>query len=290
MVIRQAHQWCLRYIKSLFYTPELVVGYESACKSIKGAREQNQDRCYSNDVRKLYLVADGLGGYKGGALASQIAIETIPDVMQDAINPSLLSDDQHLQTLQAAIDSACFEMSKIAREHEGYSRMGCTLAAAFVVGDSLYYANVGDCRVYLLRNDRLIQLTRDETMVQNLVAAKILTESQAKTHRLRHIVTNSVSAQGLQHAFGLDKTRLDPDDTVLLTSDGLINELSDDEISEVLRESDHSQSCVDKLIDLAIQRNASDNVSCVVFRPTSKPISSVENVVTRDDAAQPVQV
>jgi protein phosphatase len=268
----------------LFGLPATTASCESASKSITGGRNQNQDRCYSNDRRQFYLVADGMGGYKGGALASQIAVESVPEAMQEASKAGKLSTQQHIQAFRAAVYSACFEMSKVAEEHEGYGRMGCTLAAAYVAGDTLYYGNVGDCRVYLYRKNRLIQLTVDETMVQNLIKARIITKSQARAHRLRHIVTNSVSARGVQHAPILLKTNICQDDIVLVTSDGLVNELTDADISAVLRDADSTKSCVEQLIGIAVDRGAHDNVSCIVFRPAAKQISSVAKIVARDDA------
>jgi protein phosphatase len=123
-----------------------------------------------------------------------------------------------------------------------------------------------------------------------LVKARIITKIQAKTHQLRHIVTNSVSARGLQHAPTLKSTRVDPDDLILLTSDGLINELSDTEIASVLRHTESTQSCVEVLIDIATTRGARDNVSCIVFRPAAKPISSEAKLVANDNGNHPTQV
>jgi serine/threonine protein phosphatase PrpC len=287
IIARNSRKWRLRVKNFVFGEPVIPTEFESASKSITGGRKQNEDRCYSNDQRRFYLVADGIGGYKGGGLASQIAVESIPDMMHDTdIGPGL-SDGQRVHVFRSAVHAACFEMSKVADEHDGYERMGCTLATAFVVDGELFYANVGDCRVYLCRDNCLIQLTSDETMVQNLVDARLITESQARSHRLRHIVTNSVSAHGLQKSPQLHKTQIGPDDTVLLTSDGLVNELSDDDICTVLRGAETSQACVDTLLDIAAQRDARDNVTCIVFRPTEKRISSVSNVGGRDQATHP---
>ena len=289
-MIQRQRKWHSRIIRFLFGPGASLRGCASSCKSITGSRKHNEDRVYINDQRKFYLVADGMGGYLGGALASQIAVETIPDLIHDVIRNRVLPERQHLEAFRAAVYAACFEMSKVAEDHEGYGRMGCTLAAAYVAGEELYYGNVGDCRVYLYRNHRLMQLSTDETMVRNLVKARIITKAQARTHRLRHIVTNSVSARGLQHAATLHSTKIYPDDVVLITSDGLVNELTDAEIASVIGQSESTLACVETLIDIAKERGARDNVSCVVFRPLAKSISSKPKSVARDDATYSSQV
>ena len=265
--VNKPNQWRQRFRKFFFGMQNLRQGNGAAMRSITGGRKHNEDRCYSNHQDQFYLVADGMGGYKGGALASQIAVETIPELMRDLVACQIRGDRLLNHAFRSAVDTAHLEMSQIAAEHREYAQMGCTLAAAFVIADRLYYANIGDCRVYLLRGNRLIQLSHDESMVQNLIDMKIITKSQAATHRLRHVVTNSISAHGVQITPRLDSIRIDSDDTVLLTTDGLVNEMSDSEIADVLLGRDDVDSAVSELVKLADQREARDNVSCVVFRP-----------------------
>ncbi|MCA9137353.1 MAG: serine/threonine-protein phosphatase [Planctomycetales bacterium] len=237
----------------------------SAGDSVAGGREYNEDRYHRCDESQFYLVVDGMGGHRGGALASQIAVETIPQVWSHCIGSQTPSIDRIQSTFHEAVLSASSEMSAIAVAHPGYDRMGCTLGAAIIIGNRMYFTNVGDCRVYLLRGNSLSLLTKDQTLVQGMVDSAILTASQAKTHRWRHIVTNSVSAQGLQQPPTLKSIEIQPRDRVLVTSDGMSDELSRAEIEQIMVRCDGVQDCVNQLIKESEHRNARDNVTCVVL-------------------------
>lgn len=259
--------WYGRVASVLFGRAGGTGALHSAADSVKGGRETNEDRTYSNDLQRFYMVADGIGGHHGGALASQIAIETIPVAMQRLINRGVQDQDILQQALREAVDESCAEMARVASGYEGYDEMGCTIAVAFVVGDQLYYSNVGDCRVYTFDGQRLFRLTHDHTMVQGLIDADVLTEAQAKTHRWRHVITNSVSAYGVNDPPWLEQVTLDPDASVLLTTDGLTDELSDNELAAALADHRPLPDLVGRLMTLALSRGASDNVSCLLAGP-----------------------
>lgn len=237
----------------------------SACDSVPGGRQYNEDRFYCCDESQLYMVVDGMGGHRGGALASQIAVETIPQCWVDGGDFRSASTEQLQAAFQRAARSAADEMSAVASRHFEYDRMGCTLGAVLIVNDQMHYCNIGDCRVYLLRNRELSQLTKDQTLVQGLVDASILTASEANTHRWRHIVTNSVSAMGIQEPPVLNSTAVCNGDRVLITSDGMPDELSRREIEQIMVRCADPQSCVDQLIAKSLRCNARDNVTCVVI-------------------------
>ena len=154
---------------------------ESAAASAIGGRKKNEDRCYHNDQTGIYVVADGMGGYQGGALASQIAVETIPELM-----PVLLArspgPDRAAESFSIAVDAAQDRMALVADEHPEYQRMGCTLVAALQIGDQLVVSHLGDCRAYLFRGQTLRRLTEDETLVRELTDAGLLSQSEADSH------------------------------------------------------------------------------------------------------------
>ncbi|QDV41677.1 Putative protein phosphatase 2C-type [Stieleria neptunia] len=238
----------------------------SAGASVRGGRDYNEDRFYRSDRAQFYLVADGMGGHLGGAMASQIAMETIPMVWQSRIRQNTLSYSGIRSAYGDALSSATREMSAAVSDHPEYDRMGCTLAVAFVYCGRMYFGHVGDCRIYLLHRNKLTRLTKDETLVQGLIDAGAIDAHQARVHRWRHIVTNSVSPQGLQQPSRLRSAQIDMGDRVMLTSDGLTDELADDEIRQIMASCFDPQECVDQLIRAALDRNARDNVSCVVFQ------------------------
>lgn len=238
----------------------------SASKSVTGGRDYNEDRCYRCDSCQFYMVADGMGGHRGGALASQIAVETIPLKWWKHLSDKKLSYSAIQAAYRKALEHAAHEMSAVARHHHQYDQMGCTVAAAFLLAGRMYYGNVGDCRVYLCHRTKLTRLTRDDTLVQGLVDAGAISAAEARTHRWRHIVTNSVSARGFQGSPRLRSTPICAGDWVLITSDGMTDELADYEMEQIISQCSNPQECVDQLIAAALDREARDNVSCVVFQ------------------------
>ena len=238
--------------------------YQSASGSVAGGRKYNEDRCFRCDECYFYLVVDGMGGHRGGALASQIAVEKIPQEFHHRFADSYLS---HVGIQAAFYDSVletASEMEAVAREHPGYGQMGCTLGVAIMLGSRLYFGNVGDCRVYRMHRRRLTLLTKDQTLVQGLVDNGLLNPESARTHRWRNIVTNSVSARGLQQAPSLSWKKLSHGDRILVTSDGLADALLDHQIESIMARTVDPESCVTQLIEGALDHQARDNVSCVV--------------------------
>lgn len=239
---------------------------QSACQSVVGGRTENQDRCFCDDRVSLYLVVDGIGGHKGGSLASDIVMEAFRSAFKP--NDSLHSHDEMEQALHNALISAHRQMASVAKVREEYGKMGCTLAVAAVVEDRLFYAHIGDSRVYRLHHGRIEQLTRDESLVEELLDANLIHPTELANHRWKHVVTNSLSARGIEHEPHWQELKLEPGDQLLLTSDGLTNELDILEIARKLRHASCPEDAVESLIQEALQRNASDNVSCVVTKIT----------------------
>lgn len=237
----------------------------SASGSAKGGREYNEDRCYRCDTSGFYLVVDGMGGHRGGSLASQIAIEKLPIEFGQRVAETKLSRMAIRGAFIDAVNETADEMRSVARDHAGYEKMGCTLGAVSIVGDRMYFGHIGDCRIYLLHRHRMKLLTKDETLVQGLVDAHVIKASDARTHRWRHIVTNSLSAQGVQDPPKVLWTRLRSGDRVLITSDGLTDALLDSEIEHILDRNTNPKACVGGLIEAALQANARDNITCVVI-------------------------
>ena len=237
----------------------------SACASRIGGREENQDRCLQDDDAAVYLVVDGMGGYKGGAVASQIAIEAIGDRLREACLNAPTRESME-SALHEALVQAHEEMATLANEYPEFRKMGCTLAAAAVVGDRVFYTHVGDSRVYLIHHGRIKRLTKDETLLQEMMDANLLAKSDSVKHRWRHIVTNSLSTRGWDHEPHWEELKLAAGDQILLTSDGLTDELSDPEIVGQMRRAESPKQCVKSLIQEALDRNAKDNVTCVVTK------------------------
>ena len=237
----------------------------SACASKIGGRDENQDRCFHDDDARVYMVVDGMGGHAGGALASQIAIDAIGDRLRAACldHPT---EESLESALHESLVAAHQKMANLANAYPEFNKMGCTLAAAAIVGDRVFYTHIGDSRVYLVHKGRIKRLTKDETLIEEMLAAKLMTKDETVTSRWRHVVTNSLNTRGWEHEPRWEELKLRDGDQIVLTSDGLTDELDDAEIAQQVRHSDSPQECVKGLIHEALKRDAKDNVTCVVTK------------------------
>lgn len=223
-------------------------------------RSVNQDRVL--DAYPLFAVADGMGGHAGGEVASRMAIEAFSEAFDG---------DPTATGLTAAARRANLAVWERSRSDAGLRGMGTTLTAAALVADEggaegderLAVVNVGDSRAYLLRASRLTQLTDDHSLVEEMVRSGELTAEQAAVHPQRHIVTRAL---GIEPEVEVDALALHPvaGDRLLLCSDGLVNEIGDAEIGEVLTQLEDPQAASDELVARARAHGGGDNITVVV--------------------------
>ncbi|CAN5870827.1 hypothetical protein BH23ACT2_BH23ACT2_12040 [soil metagenome] len=220
-------------------------------------RSNNQDSELVVASAELYGVADGMGGHQGGEVASALAVELTEEHATEAT----------LASLKAAVrvaNRAIFERAGSDRDLHG---MGTTLVAIQVVagseGTEIAWVNVGDSRVYLLRDDQLIQLSHDHSLVEDLVRDGQLTPDEAAVHPQRNILTRAL---GIDLDVEVDGDTLQPftGDRFLLCSDGLFNEVSTDQITAVLRRLADPDEAASELVRLANEGGGRDNITVVV--------------------------
>jgi protein phosphatase len=238
----------------------------AGAKSVRGNyRPANEDRCIADVEHGVFIVADGIGGHQGGAEAADILIHAVaPKIAQIGLTTGY--DIPTIQTITGnAIQAARREMVAVAGHVPKYRQMGATVALAFVVEGHLCVSHIGDCRVYLLHDRTLTQLTVDQTFVQVAIDAGMLTPEQAREHPWRHIVTNAVGVKPLDQPPDLTLVDLAPGDRVLLCSDGLTGAVDDRRIRELLLLRDDPQTTVATLIEEALENDSHDNVTCVAF-------------------------
>ena len=244
----------------IHYMPQI----ESSGISVVGpVREDNQDairlaeESHSTKHGLLYAIADGMGGYSHGGLASQVALETFHSIVASHNGNSIPS------VLQRAVEAANLKIYQKAQQL-GVGRIGTTLTAAYVFNDMLYLAHVGDSRAYLLRGRTVVCLTEDHTTVADMVRAKLILAENIRTHAQRSILTKSV---GLDLFVQPDilQYKLVEGDRLVLCTDGLWSVVEDDELMHILATSHTTEAASRSLIDLALQKNSDDNVSAVVF-------------------------
>lgn len=230
-------------------------------------RENNEDKFeffVSEDLRTLttkgavYLVCDGMGGAAAGQIASELSAKTFIDVY---LNHPGESPTVAMQTAVVAANRWVWENAKNNPQRKG---MGTTLSALILRQDEAYTVQVGDSRVYRLRDGVLEQLTHDHTWVDEAIRAGMITAEEGKTHQYRHVITRAV---GTEANVNPDITRheLLAGDVFMICSDGLLNHVEDDVIAENLRNLAPPDACW-KLVALALQGGGSDNTTVMVVR------------------------
>jgi serine/threonine protein phosphatase PrpC len=225
------------------------------------------------DRRGLLLtVADGMGGVKGGEVASRITVETLMNAYRDSSGADIA------ENLHGAVVTANRMVHRESLQHPELSGMGTTCTAAVVRGRDVYVAHVGDSRAYLVRSGRIRQLTHDHSLVGQLVRDRQLTAEQARIDPRRNVVTRSV---GIGAEVDVDTQRvsesLQNGDVLILCTDGLHGLVSDEELSAAVTRRDLDQAC-DALVALAKQRGGNDNITMILARAesneTGEPLST----------------
>lgn len=215
-------------------------------------REQNED---SLIVRApLFVVADGMGGHAAGEVASEIAVRTIEE---------LAPAHADAEALGRAVEQANRDIINAALAGEGREGMGTTCTAAILERDRLVIAQVGDSRAYLLHNGELSQLTRDHSLMANMIEAGQITPEEARYHPNRSVITRALGNDP-NTVPDLYEINVEDGDRLLLCSDGLYSMLEDDEIAAVMRRIDNPQRCAAMLVNGAIAAGGHDNVTVIV--------------------------
>lgn len=224
-------------------------------------RRQNEDSIFmARDVERgwlLAVVADGMGGHAGGAVASQLAVAECEDAWQ-----VLQGSEPDADWLRRVIAAANQRIWQHAQAEPALKGMGTTLVAVLVVDERAVIAHIGDSRCYQLANGCFGQLTRDHSVVQQMVDDGALTPLEAERSPMRNYLARSLGSQP-EARVDIQLVRVQAGDRLLLCSDGLSNMLSTDEIADILQEGDGGVAC-DRLLEEALQRGATDNVSVIV--------------------------
>lgn len=236
-------------------------------------REKNEDSCIlcvpetaavAEERGMLFAVADGMGGASAGEYASRMALHTLNSTYyKGARQPVPVG-------LRTAVETANEKIFEEAEFNPSYSGMGTTVSAVVVLGDWAYIAQVGDSRVYLLRERSGIhQLTHDHSLVAEQVRSGLISEDEARNHALKNLITRAV---GIKETVRVDlfAVRLRLHDTLLLCSDGLCNMVSDSDIAAALALGD-LKYCTRKLVEQALEGGGIDNITAVTLRVTSAP-------------------
>jgi protein phosphatase len=231
--------------------------------------EQSQMQ-YGDDRGHVLIVADGMGGAQAGEKASALAVGAIEQVLLNALHWLLSLDGSEeavvLRDFKVALRSADACVCEAAASNPGLAGMGTTLTMAYSLGSDLFVAHVGDSRCYLYRGGALHQLTKDHTLVGELVEKGLIQAKDAGVHPFRHIITNVVGGPKAGLHAEVHRLRLEPGDTLLLCTDGLTGMVTDDQIVPVLQSAPTVKAAAEQLVAMANERGGRDNVTVVVAR------------------------
>lgn len=225
-------------------------------------RKLNQDFVYSSDepvgnLKNVYIVADGMGGHQAGDYASKCTVETMVREIRGCFEQS------PIRILSRAIRIANDQVRRKAREDESLYGMGTTVVAATVLGKYLQVANVGDSRLYII-NEEVRQITRDHSLVEEMVRMGGLDREAARNHPDKNIITRAI---GARDTIEIDffHEELKSGDLVLMCSDGLTNMLEDEEIGRILKTPGTIEERAERLIAAANQNGGRDNIAVILI-------------------------
>lgn len=224
-------------------------------------RKANEDYfgAYSGKFGQLVIVCDGMGGYKGGSVASRIVVETIREHFEKL--PDNFDPDNELRL---SLLIANENIKKASQSDPELQKMGSTAVVLLILNDVAHYAYIGDSRIYLIRNQEIVQISKDHSFVQQLIDNGIIKSDKAKDHPQKNVITKALGADS-NHIPDIGKPfEIYKGDKFLLCTDGLINYVEDNELLNVCVKNDPQTACK-ILVDMANNRGGSDNITVQIL-------------------------
>ena len=228
-------------------------------------RKENQDTFATAEVcgRHIAIVCDGMGGEKGGKIASSIAMETYLSQLKVLMRPDMMIE-QLRELSSFCVAQANTAVHQYALENSGCKGMGTTLVSVITDGENALVSNIGDSRAYLIRNGKISRVTHDHSVVESLVEAGDITAEEARTHPNRNLITRALGPEA-NASCDTYEMRLQKGDRLLLCTDGLIVTATDEQIEHTVCEAEDIDAALTALIALAKQYDAPDNVTAVLL-------------------------
>ena len=232
-----------------------------AATDVGKVREVNQDCVFSSTgpvgcLPNLFIVADGMGGHKAGDIASRLTVDSVVDKL------SKVNSKDYISVITDTIIKVNKEVIDKAAESQDYAGMGTTLVVATVFDNILKVANVGDSRLYVVGED-IIQITRDHSLVEEMVINGQLDRADARVDKRKNIITRAIGGESKVEA-EMFSVELKPEDKILMCSDGLSNMVDDAEILEIINREPDIEKAARMLIDAADENGGKDNISVVI--------------------------
>jgi serine/threonine protein phosphatase PrpC len=229
-------------------------------------RSGNEDAWAADPTQGLYIVADGMGGHNAGEIAASLVVESLPKMVRKRVGNTALppTSTALARRLRSAVTRLSRDVYQQAMAEPGLMGMGATVVLAMVNRDDVVIVHMGDSRAYLLRGGRLRLLTKDHSVVQELIDRGHITPEEAETHPARNRITASVGMPG-DPSPDSRRVPLQAGDRILLCSDGLAGMIADEEIAHILGEKESPEQICTRLIDAANHAGGHDNITAVVL-------------------------
>ncbi len=233
-------------------------------------REVNQDYVFVTDkpvgpFPNLLVVADGMGGHKAGDFASKYTTKVLHDEL------SRMAPDKPEEILKKIVDVANRELIRVAQTDVKLEGMGTTLVAATVIGNTLYFANIGDSRLYLI-NDKIRQISKDHSLVEEMVRLGGIKAEEAKHHPDKNIITRAMGVK-LKVEPDFYEYRLKKGDVILMCTDGLSNMVEDEDMFDIVKGARDIVEAVEMLVEKANSNGGRDNIGVVMAEPLADEVS-----------------
>ena len=228
---------------------------------IGNIRELNEDTfgVHEDEEYNLFIICDGMGGHNAGEVASALAKDTIIDTIGNSLN-----GEDPMDSMVMAVKRANDKIYTISKADNSLNGMGTTVTAALSYRGKLFVTHVGDSSLYVLEKGKIRKITKDHSLVQELVDSGKLDKEDAKHHPNKNIITRAV---GTNREVMVDTYTMETsaDDLYILCTDGLTDYISDEEILEVILRHDNKREAIIVLKDLAKERGGKDNITLVIF-------------------------
>lgn len=225
-------------------------------------RNTNQDYVFASDksvgkLPNLFVVADGMGGHNAGDRASSYAVEVLLETIRNS------RERKPIKVIRSAIEKANEKVLMESDSSEIFQGMGTTLVVASVVRGVLYVANVGDSRLYIIGKSGIRQITRDHSLVEEMVRSGGLTREEGRNHPDKNIITRAVGVKSVVNIDFFEEEVLE-EEVILMCSDGLSNMLTDQEIRQIVKEEKNLREAGKKLVESANSNGGRDNITVLL--------------------------
>ena len=228
-------------------------------------RKLNEDYYYAakpDDKIKLFILADGMGGYNGGEVASKMAVEKAKTYIEKNFNKNKESKEKIEQLLKDAVRYSNEEVYKKSVSKKELQGMGTTLDICLIYNSKIYIAHIGDSRVYRIRKDFIRKITRDDSYVQTLIEDGKITKEEAFNHPKKNMITKALGCTPEVEPEIYTKTFI-KNDIILMTSDGLTNMVKEEEIKNIIK--NDKENSAESLVQKANENGGYDNITVVII-------------------------